>query len=285
MHATVGQRAAAEELRKEGNALFQRAKFSAAAERYTEAITLDPSNPALFVNRALCLKKQGAPGAWQRVAADAASALALDARNLKASYLTGVALRELGGDLGAAIAHLGRALEWAREKDDAIKDEIWRELARANDAAWRAESAARHGEADALQRQLRALARAARAASPTPGAGGAAVGGGGDAEAGCVDWGALDRLFERAAAADERGEVPSAFTCPLTMEVFRDPVTSRSGHTYERAALTEHLTKVGGWDPITRAPTSLDDVRPNIAMRGAVALYLQEHGWAWHECC
>jgi hypothetical protein len=26
------------------------------------------------------------------------------------------------------------------------------------------------------------------------------------------------------------------------------------------------------------------DVRPNIAMRNAVQLYLEEHGWAWHEC-
>ena len=37
----------------------------------------------------------------------------------------GVALREQGGDLSRAISHLGRALESAREKDDAIKDEIW----------------------------------------------------------------------------------------------------------------------------------------------------------------
>lgn len=34
-------------------------------------------------------------------------------------------MRELGGDLRQAIGHLHRALEQAREKDDAIKDEIW----------------------------------------------------------------------------------------------------------------------------------------------------------------
>jgi hypothetical protein len=39
------------------------------------------------------------------------------------------------------------------------------------------------------------------------------------------------------------------------------------------------------WDPITRVPTTVADIRPNIAMRGAVSLYLQEHGWAWRECC
>ena len=41
--------------------------------------------------------------------------------------------------------------------------------------------------------------------------------------------------------------------------------------------------QVGGWDPITRVPMTLADVRPNIAMRNAVSLYLEEHPWAWHE--
>jgi STIP1 family protein 1 len=75
--------------------------------------------------------------------------------------------------------------------------------------------------------------------------GSAAAGVAGSAGAAEVNWVALDRVFERAARADTRGEVPSAFTCPLTMEVFRDPVVSKSGHTYERAALTEHIAKVG----------------------------------------
>lgn len=47
---------------------------------------------------------------------------------------------------------------------------------------------------------------------------------------------------------------------------------------------TTRTTQVGAWDPITRAPMALSDVRPNIAIRNAVALYLEEHGWAWHEC-
>lgn len=42
--------------------------------------------------------------------------------------------------------------------------------------------------------------------------------------------------------------------------------------------------QVGGWDPITRVPMTLAEIRPNIAMRNAVHLYLEEHGWAWHEC-
>lgn len=32
--------------------------------------------------------------------------------------------------------------------------------------------------------------------------------------------------------------------CPLTMEVFRDPVITPAGHSYERKSLLEHLEKV-----------------------------------------
>ena len=34
------------------------------------------------------------------------------------------------------------------------------------------------------------------------------------------------------------------FTCPLTMETFRDPAITKYGQSYERAVLLEHLSKV-----------------------------------------
>ncbi len=55
---------------------------------------------------------------------------------------------------------------------------------------------------------------------------------------------ALDHLFSSARQKLKAGEPASAFTCPLTMEVFRDPVMTPSGLSYERSALNEHLRKV-----------------------------------------
>lgn len=43
---------------------------------------------------------------------------------------------------------------------------------------------------------------------------------------------------------DEKGEIPPAYVCQLTMDVFRDPVMTPSGLSYERSALMEHLSKV-----------------------------------------
>ena len=55
---------------------------------------------------------------------------------------------------------------------------------------------------------------------------------------------ALGQVFQAATQGLAAGEPASAFTCPLTMEVFRDPVMSPSGLSYERSALLEHLNKV-----------------------------------------
>lgn len=54
----------------------------------------------------------------------------------------------------------------------------------------------------------------------------------------------LDQVFLAAKQSITAGEPASAFTCPLTMEVFRDPVMAPSGLSYERSALLEHLRKV-----------------------------------------
>eukprot|EP00775_Hariotina_reticulata_P008220 gene8220-8412_t len=125
MGPTPAQRSAAEQLKSEGNVLFSKGKYGPAAERYTEAITLDPTFVTLYVNRGMCYKKM--KGRWDQVAHDAQTALSLSRDNLKAHYLLGIAQRELH-NLDVAITHLGKALDAAREQGDSIKDEIWREL-------------------------------------------------------------------------------------------------------------------------------------------------------------
>lgn len=59
-----------------------------------------------------------------------------------------------------------------------------------------------------------------------------------------LEYEALGHVFQAAKQGLTAGEPASAFTCPITMEVFRDPVMSPSGLSYERSALLEHLNKV-----------------------------------------
>ena len=54
--------------------------------------------------------------------------------------------------------------------------------------------------------------------------------------------------------------------CPITGEIFRDPVIAEDGHTYERQAIVEWLTK-NATSPLTREPMNVNQLRPNRTLK------------------
>jgi len=66
-----------------------------------------------------------------------------------------------------------------------------------------------------------------------------------------------------------RKEIPPQFICPITQEVFMDPVFTDDGHTYERAAIVEWL-KNHTTSPLTNQTLDSVVVRPNHALRSAI---------------
>lgn len=59
-----------------------------------------------------------------------------------------------------------------------------------------------------------------------------------------------------------------------------DPVITKTGHSYERATLLEHL-KRSPTDPLTREPLTVNDLRPNIALRHVLEEFWKTAGsWA-----
>ncbi|KAE8662374.1 E3 ubiquitin-protein ligase CHIP [Hibiscus syriacus] len=55
---------------------------------------------------------------------------------------------------------------------------------------------------------------------------------------------ALRQVFRKAAEADIPDEVPDYLCCKIALDIFRDPVITPSGVTYERAMILDHLQKV-----------------------------------------
>ncbi|WZZ42065.1 hypothetical protein YC2023_038324 [Brassica napus] len=95
---------------------------------------------------------------------------------------------------------------------------------------------------------------------------------------------ALNQVFEKAAEMINQPRcinVPDYLCCNITLEIFRDPVISPSGVTYERAAIREHINKVGKFDPITREKLDPSKLVPNLAIKEAVASYLEKHVWVY----
>ena len=62
-------------------------------------------------------------------------------------------------------------------------------------------------------------------------------------------------------------EVPDKLCCPITMEVYREPVIALSGQSFECAPLLHHLSRNGELDPVTRESLKVSDLRPNLALR------------------
>lgn len=91
----------------------------------------------------------------------------------------------------------------------------------------------------------------------------------------------MEEVFDKAGAPDRPGEVPDYLCCQISMDIFRDPVITPSGVTYERAVLMEHLRKVGKFDPLTRATLHPEQVAPNLAIKEAVQTFLSQNGWAY----
>lgn len=49
-------------------------------------------------------------------------------------------------------------------------------------------------------------------------------------------------------------------TCPITLQIFRDPVIASDGHAYEREAIVKWILQ-NGTSPLTREPLCIDDLR------------------------
>lgn len=69
--------------------------------------------------------------------------------------------------------------------------------------------------------------------------------------------------------------VLSAFVCPITMQVMRDPVVIETGHAYEREAIARWFSECRDLGrapccPVTMQEVRRADLRPVLALRAAI---------------
>ncbi|KAK4548386.1 hypothetical protein LTR36_010257 [Oleoguttula mirabilis] len=75
-------------------------------------------------------------------------------------------------------------------------------------------------------------------------------------------------------------EIPDHLVDMITFEPMHDPVTSKNGHSYERATIYEHL-KRSPTDPLTRDPLTVNDLRPNFGLRAACEEFWESGASEW----
>ncbi|KAI7982545.1 E3 ubiquitin-protein ligase CHIP [Camellia lanceoleosa] len=265
----------AEQLRQDGNTYFKKDRFGAAIDAYTEAITLCPNVPVYWTNRALCHRKRND---WTKVEEDCRRAIQLDNNSVKAHYMLGLALLQKE-EYAEGIKELERALDLGRGANPKsyIVEEIWQELAKAKYLEWEHESSKRSWELQSLKEACESALKEKHLLDICQMEG--FLDEASDAHSAELE--ALEQVFSTAAEADTPTDVPDYLCCKITLDIFRDPVISPSGITYERGVILDHLQKVGTFDPITREPLSESQLIPNLAIKEAVQAFLGKHGWAY----
>ncbi|KAI0997265.1 hypothetical protein K3495_g10921 [Podosphaera aphanis] len=269
-------------LKEKGNAYFQAGDYSAAEELYTQAINHDPNNHLLYTNRAMALLKLSH---YRSVISDTKHAISLYPLNMKAYFqlaqaqlalnlyseaLTSVemahklCLEELqsGGKGGNSIGPITelvlkcKKLDWeAREKErEKNSSKVLREIITGFEDKRDAEIK-RLNQIDENEKTIKKVT---------------------DEYNDMIE--ETKRVW-RLASGEKKRDVPDWCIDDITFSVMLDPVITKTGQSYDRSSIIEHL-KRSPTDPLTREPLCPEDLRPNLALRAACQEYLKENGWA-----
>lgn len=73
--------------------------------------------------------------------------------------------------------------------------------------------------------------------------------------------------------------VPDHLVDGITFEIMHDPVVTPSGTSFERLGIVKYVEQ-SGVDPLTRVKMTVNDLRPNYALKAACEEFLEKNGWA-----
>jgi hypothetical protein len=73
-------------------------------------------------------------------------------------------------------------------------------------------------------------------------------------------------------------EVPSQFVCPITQQIFHDPVVDLQGHNYERDAILEWLS-LHGTCPLTRRQLEPSNLIPDAMLQTKIKVWQAQNGY------
>ncbi|KAI9795152.1 MAG: hypothetical protein M1816_000174 [Peltula sp. TS41687] len=273
-------------IKEEGNKRFNAADYKGAESLYTQAITLDPTNPTLYNNRAFARLKLSA---WDLVISDCLESIRLESVNMKGYYYLAQAQMALNHP-NEALSSALTAYEFCIQTGNASAASISALILKAKKAKWEARERERLRRQDALLRELEERLDAARLterkAIEHDLRSGRVERTQADEESEIVEdmtRKKLDELRNVFAIAKplalQRREVPDYLIDNISFSIMHDPVVTKTGQSYDRATILEHLRR-SETDPLTREPLRKEDLRPNLALKQACAEFLEENGWA-----
>ncbi|OTB00541.1 hypothetical protein M426DRAFT_75717 [Hypoxylon sp. CI-4A] len=268
-------------LKEDGNIHFQKGDFIAAEGLYSKAcsvrfdsIIADDTNPSLYTNRAMARFRLEL---YDSAISDCNEALKLNPRNAKALFILSqcqLAIRDYDAALDSGL----KSHSLYAESNDKSLGPVTNQVLRCKKERWEEMEKQRAREGKELENDVISLMERERDELVESCRG--------DLEKRIVkeEWDrkiALLRLtFERSRAeAEKKREVPDWIIDDISFNVMQDPVMTKTGKSYERASINEHLRR-NQIDPLTREPLYPHELRPNLQLKQACEEFIAKNGWA-----
>lgn len=267
----------AQAAKERGKKLFQEEKWEQAAQAFTEAMgTRSPPDHTLLTNRALCNQKLLR---WDLVEQDARLAVQLSETSVKAHYLLGKSLQEMGR-LEDAKTELTKSMSLSSSKQfKSYRGSIEMALLSVRKRLWMREQAKQDMQDELTRGKMMDVADACLAAAKARGV---------PPEEAQATYDqrvrALCRMLGRARRKQDMADIPEGMVCKLSRRIMIDPVSTPHGQTYERSDIEKHLAEKGPHDPFRKNDAvTKESLVPNLALKKYIDDFLEENAWAFQE--
>ncbi|KAK2805784.1 hypothetical protein FQN50_006060 [Emmonsiellopsis sp. PD_5] len=278
------------ELKNRGNDRFKEGDYTGAEELYSQAIQKNSNEPSFFNNRALVrIKLEN----WEGAEHDARMATDLfgpkSPAGIKSKYFLSQALLGLQRPTEAYdIAQT--AYKASLETKNPNSEPLSRIILRAKQSIWAAKETARLRNQNETLRRIEELMqsdmdRELKELRDRLESGEIGQIGYKEDEKELLDetqkrLDVVRDVFASALGVEMKERVvPDYLIDSITFEIMHDPVTTPSGHSFERTSILKHIQH-SAVDPITRLPMSASDLRPNLGLKEACEEFLANNGWA-----
>lgn len=98
-----------------------------------------------------------------------------------------------------------------------------------------------------------------------------------------VNWDRTMNLLNKFVIEKSFQHVSDNFLCPITLEIFKNPVITQCGNSYEVESLVSHFSKMGTTDPIGRISIEPTKVYRNLAVINSVKWLHKNQPWTQYS--
>lgn len=241
------------EYKQEGNDFFKSGKYEEAIRLYSQAIHISPDVSILYTNRGLSYLKLNA---YDLAYSDGLKALEIDSNSVKAIIICSKSKANKGkigriGDLEESLRYGNLALKISETMNNTENQQY------CNDLIEKIELMIEVTKFHLLQKEIDKIKEYYMEQAKAK---------------------ETQELLDKYLTVKKIDEI-EGFSCTLSMEVFKEPLVTIAGFSYEKDMLSRHINTNGHVDPLSRQAFHISTVYPNKALSKGVEWYRSTRPW------